>query len=90
MGADVIDELERMKQISLLNTKSVLNMDDVALLTGLSKHFLYRLCSKRQLPHYKQGKKISFFKKNEIENWMLSNRIPTADEITAEKGGVPC
>lgn len=67
-----------------VQSKTVLNIDDVATLTGYSKQYLYKLTSKNKIPHYKpQGKNI-FFKKEELENWMLQNRQATVDEIEQE------
>lgn len=41
------------------------------------------LVSKRLIPHYKQGNR-TFFKKSEIEEWQLSDRIPTNAEINSK------
>jgi excisionase family DNA binding protein len=81
------NELQEIKQLTLLNTKRVLTMNDVALLTGLSKSHIYRLVCYKHIPHYKQGGKITYFEKNEIEDWMLSRRIKTTQEIDEEATG---
>lgn len=44
--------LQRIDKNLLLAAKQVLNMDEVMLLTGLSKSHLYRLTSSCQIPHY--------------------------------------
>jgi excisionase family DNA binding protein len=76
---------ERLTHIEnlLLSQKKVLNLDEVAVLTGLSKSHLYKLTSNGKIPHYKPGKFI-FFERAEIEDWLLRNRIKTVDEIEAE------
>ncbi len=74
---DVIENLLRTQ-------KSVFNFDDVALFTGLSKSHLYKLTSKGKIPHYKPNGKYIFFQREEIERWLLTNRIKTTDEIDAE------
>lgn len=50
MEQDIYEELKSIKQYLLLGAKSALNMDDAALLTGLSKSRLYCLVSKKQVP----------------------------------------
>lgn len=73
---------ERLHTIEdlLSDTKTVLNMDDVANLTGLSKSHLYKLTSAGKIPHYKQSKHV-YFDRYEIEAWLKENRIKTALEI---------
>ena len=65
----------------LLTQKTVLKLDEVILLTGLSKSYLYKLTSTGGIPCYKpQGKHI-YFKKTEVEDWLLQNRKSTTVEI---------
>lgn len=80
MEQDIYEELKSIKQYLLLGAKSALNMDDAALLTGLSKSRLYCLVSKKQVPHYKKGKS-TYFNKKELENWMLQIRVSTDEEV---------
>lgn len=76
-------QLDRIEQNSLLAAKNVLTIDDVALLTGLSKAYLYRLTSTNQIPFYKRGGKLNYFKRSEIEAWMLQNRVLTQQEAAS-------
>ena len=68
----------------LRSQKVVLNFDEVAEFTGLSKSHLYKLTSKGKIPHYKPNGKYIFFNRREIEKWLLRNRVKTIDEIEAE------
>ena len=89
---------EKLNQIliySLLAAKNVLTLEDVALLTGLSKSHLYRLTCTHQIPYYKPNGKQIYFDRAEIESWMKQNRVATAAEINQQaqvfcmkKGGV--
>ena len=73
-----------------LQAKEALNMEDVVLLTGLSKSTIYKLCWAQKIPYYKdpQGHTLHF-KKSEIEGWMLHHRTPTAAEL-AEQARAHC
>lgn len=63
--------------------KPVLNLDEASVLTGISKSYLYKLTSTGGIPCYKpQGKRL-YFKRVELEDWMLSNRKATTEEIDA-------
>lgn len=91
----VVSELKAAGVRGYVLDKNMLNIDDVALLTGLSKSHIYKLTSGRQIPYYKPNGKLMYFDKSEIENWMRQNRIETTDEAeqralayVVEKGGL--
>ena len=78
----LLDRLEQIEQLATLSAKTILTIDDVCSFTGLSKQRIYTLCSNREIPHYKQGK--LYFKRNEVENWLTANRVPTSAEIASK------
>ncbi len=75
---------EKINQIlvySLLAAKNVLTLEDVALLTGLSKSYLYKLTCTKQIPYYRPNGKQIYFDRAEIERWMKQNRVATESEV---------
>jgi len=71
-------------EILFLSQKTVLNFDEVAVYTGLSKSHLYKLTSTGGIPCYKpQGKHI-YFDKPEIDKWLLQNKKKSNAEIESE------
>jgi len=81
MEGKILDQLDRIERNSLLAAKNVLNLEDVALLTGLSKSHLYKLTCSHQIPMYKPNGKQIYFDRVEIEAWMKQNRVATMQEI---------
>lgn len=81
MDYEQLDQrLSRIENL-LLNQKTVLNFDEVAEYTGLSKSHLYKLTSTGGIPCYKpEGKRI-YFNKSEIDSWLLRNKRLSSDEI---------
>jgi excisionase family DNA binding protein len=78
-------EIQELKTISLIGQKEVLDIDEAAILTGLSRQALYTMCRNRNIPYYKsKGGKKSYFKKSELTDWMLHTKVSTADTIEAE------
>jgi len=78
---EVLNQLQELKQLAVLGAKNVLNMDDVCLLSGLSKSHLYKLVWSKRIPYYKsEGGKMTYFNKQEIEKWLMAYRVPTAAE----------
>lgn len=78
MGVD--DRLARIERLILIQSKEALTVAEVAIMLGLSEGRVRHLTSEKELPYYKQGKN-TYFKKSEIEKWMLSERVPTNAEI---------
>ncbi len=60
----------------------ILDSKAAAQLLGIAMPTLYSFTSKRQIPFYKpkNGRKI-YFKREELEDWMLSKRFDTETEI---------
>jgi len=82
---EIKNELQELKNLTLLAAKQALNMNDAALLTGLSKSHIYKLTCEKSIPHYKsQGNKLTYFDKDELNKWMLKNRVCTSSEIEAQ------
>lgn len=82
MNEELKEQLNRIEEYVVLAAKNVLNIEDVCLLTGLSKARVYALCSQREIPHYKQGK--LYFKRSEVEAWLTSKRVKTQAEIESK------
>ena len=81
MEAKTIEQrLERIESL-LLNQKTVLNFVEVAEYIGFSQSYLYKLTSKSEIPFYCPNGKQLFFKREEIDSWLLRNRSKTNEEI---------
>ena len=74
------EKLDRIERLSLIAAKPVLLVEEAAIFTGFSVQHLYRLTSAKQIPHYKKDRKL-YFKKSELEEWMLEHRVQTNEEI---------
>nr|WP_320989365.1 helix-turn-helix domain-containing protein [Bacteroides intestinalis] len=74
------EKLDRIERLSLIAAKPVLLVEEAAIFTGFSVQHLYRLTSTKQIPHYKKDRKL-YFKKSELEEWMLEHRVQTNEEI---------
>jgi excisionase family DNA binding protein len=75
------EQLEEIRKYTLLSAKNALTIDEASLLTGLSVNTLYKMTSDKRIPHYKPSNKLLYFKKSELENWMLTNRMITTEEV---------
>lgn len=78
------EKVQRIERYSLLAAKIMLSIDDVVLLTGLAKSYIYKLTSTRQIPYYKPMGKQIYFDRAELEAWLKRNRVNTVDEVEQE------
>jgi excisionase family DNA binding protein len=68
----------------LLSQKTVLSFDEMAIYSGLSRSYLYKLTSSGGVPCYKPNGKQIYFSKPEVDQWLLQNRKATNYEIATQ------
>jgi len=83
---DIAQRLERLEALVTLSAKEVLDINDVAQLTGYSVKYLRMMIASRDIPYYKRGNRL-FFNREEIEDWMMGTRIPTKEEMNIKAMG---
>jgi len=82
---DINNKLELILA-ALLLTKEVLDVEEAARFTKLTESYLYKLTSRQEIPHYKpRGKKV-YFKRTELESWLLQHKVKSSAEIKTEAG----
>lgn len=74
------DRLSNIENL-LLSQKTILNLDEVADYTSLSKSYIYKLTCSGGIPCYKPNGKHIYFNKQEIDKWLLQNRKSTSTEL---------
>ena len=77
---EINEKLDAIKGLTAVGNKSVLRVEEAALLTGYTVGHLYRLTSTKQIPHYKHGRDL-FFRKDELEDWLTAKPVKTDAEI---------
>ena len=80
----IIDKLTeiaaKLEEQNLLK-KTILNFNEACQYLDLSPSHLYKLTSAKQIPHFiPQGKKL-YFKREELDAWLLRNRQLTSSEV---------
>ena len=82
------DELKQVADLITANTifctKEVLTSDEAARYLGISKSYLYKLTMRQAIPHYKPMGKMCYFNRLGLEQWIQSNRVATADELSQQ------
>ena len=83
---DIAKRLDRLEGMVALSAKVVFDITDVAEITGYSVKYLRQLVARRDIPHYRRGNRL-YFNRDEIEDWMMGERIPTNEEMSIKAMG---
>lgn len=76
--------LERIVDLEkvVYKSKTILNFEEACKYIGVSDSLLYKLTAAKEVPHYKpRGKKL-YFKREEIDEWLLQNKHDAIGKIT--------
>ncbi len=70
--------LERITQLeeTLYAYKNILTQKEAAMYLGISESSLYCLTSANEIPYYKPHGKLNYFRKDELDIWLLQNHNP--------------
>ncbi|MCU0238543.1 MAG: helix-turn-helix domain-containing protein [Pyrinomonadaceae bacterium] len=76
-----LNQIEQHLQEQTLLKKDILNLEEASSYLDISSSHLYKLTSQKKIPHFcPQGKKL-YFRREELNEWLLSNRQTTTAEI---------
>lgn len=86
----MIKEKSSFKEEQREKGEGILSLNEAAKFLKLSKSFLYKMTSQKIIPHYIPGGKRIYFKKSDLEDWLLKNRIPPSSEFEANTESFLC
>jgi len=78
---DRLITIEQQLQNQFLCNKEILTFQEFCQFCGISESYGYKLTSSQQVPHFKPGGKRLYFRRTELEQWMLSNRVETIENL---------
>lgn len=76
-----LESIERMLTEQNMLKKEVLNFNEAAQYLEVSHSHLYKLTSSGTIPAYKPNGKKLYFNRKELDQWLLSNKQTSVDEI---------
>ena len=65
------------------NSEDIMTVDQLAEYLTIAKQTIYGLCSAKDLPYFKRGKRV-YFKRGEIDNWLKLGKRKSRDELQEE------
>jgi excisionase family DNA binding protein len=76
-----LENIELMLLQQNILKKDVLNINEACTYLDMSASHLYKMTSQKLIPHFcPQGKKL-YFKRIELDEWLLRNRKDSIEEI---------
>lgn len=80
----IMARLDRLEELIGRASSPVMDARECARYVGVSLGSLYRMTSERKIPHYKMGENRLLFNREEIDRWMMRERVRTRDELRTE------
>lgn len=81
---EIKEQLDRIEQYAMIAAKSMLNIKEAAIILGMTIEGVRCLVRNNTLPYYKPNINRLYFKKSELEDWMMQNRSKSMTEIESE------
>lgn len=76
----IIQILWEILKILRQKDKNIYGFEDGCEYCGISPSYMYKQTSKGKIKHYKPEGKLIFFRKEDLDNWMLRNPQSTLEE----------
>ena len=76
-----IEEIHRLITQQTILVKEHMTLVEASVYLGISKSYLYKLTSRKEIPFYRPGTKLIYFKKSDLDAWILSSRESSKSEI---------
>lgn len=76
-----LNSIEKMLMEQNMLKKEVLSFNEAAIYLEVSHSHLYKMTSTGAVPSYKPNGKKLYFNRRELDNWLLSNRQTSQEEI---------
>lgn len=76
-------KITTIQEVAPQPVKQWMNVPETANYLSISSSKIYKLTSTMEIPHMKLGK-LLYFRKEQIDEWLLKNRVKTRAEIEEE------
>lgn len=79
-----LEKLEVLIERQYILSKEILTLEEAAEYLQLSKSCLYKMTSSKEVPYYVPGGKKIYFRRIELENWILNSKVNSVNEFDCE------
>jgi excisionase family DNA binding protein len=82
--AEKLQNIQELLRIQKMQQKEILNSKEAQEYLNVSYSFLSKLTSKGEITYYKPSGKLNYFKKVDLDSWMLQNKQSNIIELENE------
>lgn len=79
-----LEKLEVLIERQYILSKEILTLEEAAEYLQLSKSCLYKMTSSKEIPYYVPGGKKIYFRRIELDNWILNSKVNSVNESDLE------
>jgi excisionase family DNA binding protein len=79
-----LEKLEVLIERQYILSKEILSLEEAAEYLQLSKSCLYKMTSSKEIPYYVPGGKRIYFRRIELENWILNSKVNSVNEFDCD------
>ena len=79
-----IKEIKKLLLALTIQRKEILTTKEATEYLQLSYSRLSKMTSNKEIPFYKPGGKIIYFKKSELDAWIFKGKVLSNDELEAD------
>lgn len=80
-------QLQAVDPRTYLLQKEILSLQEACTYLCISQSHMYKLTSSRKIPHYSPTGKLIYFKRIELDEWVLKKRRSSQEEIDIAASG---
>lgn len=83
---EILLRLNKIEQLLInqgMHQKDVLSFNEGCSYCGFTPSHMYKLTSLNTIPFYKPNGKMVFFRRSELDTWLLRNRSSSKEELEA-------
>jgi excisionase family DNA binding protein len=77
-------KLEVLIERQYILSKEILSLEEAAEYLKLSKSCLYKMTSAKEISYYVPGGKKIYFRRIELDNWILNSKVNSVNEFDFE------
>lgn len=79
-----LEKKVNIEKVQMIMYKEILSFDEARIYLDVSQSLLYKLTSKKEVPFSKPNGGKLYFKKKDLDNWMLKNSSNSKGLLEAE------
>lgn len=65
-------------------SKTLLSVKDLSKYLDISEGYIHKMTHNREIPFYKPNGKKLYFKRDEIDQWVINSKVLTQEELRKE------